>query len=90
VENYKELIDALIKRHLGVLGAKKLAGVLKSSNIPVDENFDTMKDVFAVEEVNMLIKELRKCCGAISVLGSRILMKRMAREKRLRLPLILH
>ena len=88
---YKELIDAVIKRQLGVLGKKRLAKILKAVAMPVsnDFKFEPENGAGTIDDLERLMKELKKRYGPIAVLGCKISVGRMARDSNLKLPPIL-
>lgn len=85
------MIDAVIKRQLGVLGKKRLTEILKELAMTVDKNFKFKPEdgVGAIDDLDRLMKGLKKRYGAIAVLGCKISIGRMARDSNLKLPPIL-
>lgn len=88
---YKELVDAVIVRQLGVLGKKRLTEVLKKIAMPVskDFKFEPEGESGTINDLERLMKELKKSYGAIAVLGCKISIGRLARDSNLKLPPIL-
>lgn len=85
------MIDAVIKRQLGVLGKKRLTEILKQVAMPVDKNFKFKPEGGGgvIDDLDRLMKGLKKRYGQIAVLGCKISVGRMARDSNLKLPPIL-
>ena len=85
------MINAVIKRQLGVLGKKRLAKILKEVAMPVDKNFKFKPEGGngVIGDLERLMKGLKKRYGAIAVLGCKISIGRLAKDSNLKLPPIL-
>ena len=86
---YKDLIDTVIRREMGILGKERMQGVLEALNIPVDDSGHYLKDGCELEDLDHLMQELSARYGAVAVMGCKIAVGRMARESNLDLPPIL-
>ncbi len=87
--DYKDLVEAVIRRQLGVLGKKRLAKVLKDVNLSLDGTGKLSVDECSIDDLDRLMQALKKRYGAIAVLGCKISIGRMARDNKLKLPPIL-
>ena len=83
--DYKELIEAVIRRQLGILGKEKLARVLKEAGCAVDDSLKPASDQCSMDDLDKLMKMLKKHYGALAILGCRINIIRLATEKNLKL-----
>lgn len=86
---YKDLINTVIKRELGILGKERMRGVLEALKMPADEAGHCLKDACGLEDLDNLMQELSARYGAVAVMGCKIAVGRLAREANLDLPKIL-
>ncbi len=89
MSSYKDLVNVVIKRELGILGVERMRGVLEALNIPVNEAGHCLKEKCGMEDLDQLMQELSSRYGAVAVMGCRIAVGRLAREANLELPKIL-
>lgn len=86
---YRDLVDTVIKREMGILGKERMRGVLEALNMPVDEQGHCLKGSCGLEDLDHLMQELSARYGAVAVMGCKIAVGRLARESQLELPHIL-
>ncbi len=86
---YKDLVDAVIKRELGILGKERMQWVLEALKMPVDEEGRCLKAGCGMDDLDQLMQELSARYGAVAVMGCKIAVGRLAREANLELPKIL-
>ncbi len=87
---YKDLIDIVIMRELGILGKERMQGVLETLKIPVDGAGHCLKNDCGIGDLDRLMQELAARYGAVAVMGCKIAVGRVAREANLELPKILN
>lgn len=86
---YNDLVDAVIKRELGILGKERMLGVLEALKMPVNAEGRCLKENCGLEDLDHLMQELSSRFGAVAVMGCKIAVGRLAREAQLELPKIL-
>ncbi len=89
MSSYKDLVNVVIKREMGILGPERMRGVLESLNMPIDEAGRCLKETCGMDDLDQLMQELSARYGAVAVMGCRMAVGRMAREANLDLPQIL-
>jgi len=86
VADYKELLEAVINRQLGILGKAKLTELLKETGLAVDDRLRPAIDKCTIDDLDMLLMTLKKHYGALAILGCRMYIIRLAKEKNLKPP----
>ncbi len=86
---YNDLIEAVIKREFGILGKERMMGILVDTDMGLDDADKLQKPDCSIEDLDRLMQALAGKYGAVAVMGCKITVGRMAREKGLELPPIL-
>ena len=84
--DYKELIEAVIRRQLGILGIEKLSSLLEKTDLSLDDHLKLSNGKCSMDDLDKLMKKLKKEYGALAILGCRIHVIRLAEKKELKLP----
>jgi len=86
---YKELIEVVIRREMGILGRERMAGILADLGMEVDAEGKLPPPGRSLADLDRLMQMLSEKYGVIAVMGCKIAVGRMAREHGLELPPIL-
>lgn len=86
---YKDLIETVIRRELGILGRGRMMAVLKDLNMVVDAEGRLGAARCDVADLDRLMQALSERYGVVAVMGCKIAVTRLARESGLPLPDIL-
>jgi len=86
---YKELIEAVLKREMGILGPEKTLAVAKEAGLKTTEKGEVLNYTVNKEDLGRLMEKFNEKYGLVTVIGCKVALMRMAREYNLELPAIL-
>lgn len=84
--DYKNLLEALANRQLGILGKMKTRKIFSECGVALDDDCRLSADGAGYEQFEAVTAKLFETYGAVPIMGARLLIVRMAREGGLRLP----
>ena len=88
VDDYKELIEAVISRQLGILGKENLSSLLEKTDLGLNDRFRLSNGKCGIDDLENLMKKLKKHYGSLAILGCRMHIIRLANKQNLKLPRI--
>lgn len=86
---YKELIETVIRREMGILGPEKTLAVAKEAGLRVTPQGEVLTYNVGKDDLGRLMEKFKEKNGIVTVIGCKVAVMRMAREYGLELPAIL-
>ena len=86
---YRDLLELVAKREMGILGRAKTLEVYRDLGFPIDEDGSLHEGDYAVADLEKVMVRLNQKFGAVAVMGCKIAVSRKAKEGNLNLPEIL-
>ncbi|MCL4424200.1 MAG: hypothetical protein M1299_05940 [Firmicutes bacterium] len=86
---YKELIEAVLRREMGILGPEKTQAVAREAGLRTTDKGELVNYAVNKEDLGRLMEKFNEKYGLVTVIGCKVALMRMAREYKLELPAIL-
>lgn len=86
MEGYKNLIELIAKRQLGILGKRKTVEIFSEAGLILDGDEKLENDSVGYEELEALAKKMYGKYGPVPIMGCKIPVDRRAKELNLKLP----
>lgn len=83
---YKDLMETLIRREMGIVGKDKALAVAREAGLPVSEDGGIMRAGLGVGDLDRLVKAFGERFGFVAVVGCKVALMRLARDSGLELP----
>lgn len=87
-KNHTELVEAVVKREMKMLGNEKALNVAKSASIDVDDS-GNLKGAYGIGDLDRLLKAFKNEYGPITIMYCRTILQKLAKDKNLHLPEII-
>ena len=87
MSGYRELLETVAKREMGIIGKSKTQEVFLGLSIPLSETGEIANgSQYTVEDVERVFTRLHERFGPVAVMGCKIAVTRQAKEEGLALP----
>lgn len=83
---YKDLLETLANRQLGILGKVKTRKIFSECGLALDDDCRLAGDGAGYDEFAAVTARLFETYGAVPIMGARLPIVRLAREGGLKLP----
>jgi hypothetical protein len=84
--DYKDLIETVVKREIGILGFEKTMAIAREAKINVDGDGRVMNPTAGKGDLERLMKIFYDKCGMVTILGCKIALRKLSMEYGLELP----
>lgn len=89
VVTYKDLIELIIQRELGILGLDKTIAVVEKSGLTVNKDGSLLTLSPTKDHLERLVQIFHDEYGPVTVMGCKIAVSRLAKKGNLELPKLL-
>lgn len=88
-KKHTELVEAVVKREIKMLGKEKALNVSRSVSIEVDDS-GNLKGKYGIGDLDRLLKAFKDEYGPIAIMYCRGVVQKLAKDQNLPLPEIIH
>lgn len=86
MDGYKDIIELIAKRQLGILGKRKTVEIFGDAGLALGDDEKLGSDSAGYDELEKLANKLHQKYGPVPIMGCKIPVARRAKELKLKLP----